>query len=421
MVAQTSTQSTSTAAAPAGAILVTGGAGFIGSHTAESLLSQGHAVVVVDEMNDYYDLRQKQANLDILAQTAARSGAFYRFFRGSCEDASFMARVFDESPVRIDRVCHLAARAGVRPSIQDPHLYVQANITATLTLLELARQHKIANFVYASSSSVYGQNAKVPFAESDRTDSPACELLASTYSHLYGIPVTGLRFFTVYGPRGRPDMAPFMFVDRISRGIPINQFGDGTSCRDYTYISDIVAGIEAALARPSPTPAVFNLGNSATVSLSEFIAVIEESVGREAVIRRLPDQPGDVPRTFADLTLSSAVLGYKPTTDIRTGMRQFVQWYAAYRAAECKAAAAAAVDAADSSASSVSGDSDSGISDRDLLDRDLEASDAASDKLDVNGSVVDRPVQHARSPSPSDTSSVPDSNISSSSSAMVSA
>nr|KAJ3422900.1 hypothetical protein HK105_005776 [Polyrhizophydium stewartii] len=216
-------------------------------------------------------------------------------------------------------------------------MYIQANVTATVTLLELAREFGVDNFVYASSSSVYGQNAKVPFAESDRTDAPvspyaatkkSCELMAATYNHLYGLPTIGLRFFTVYGPRGRPDMAPFMFVDRIASGKPINKFGDGSSCRDYTFIDDIVAGVLAALDSPRPKAAVFNLGNSATVSLNEFIAAIEEIVGRRAIINQMPDQPGDVPRTFADLTLASKELGYRPTTSIRDGMRKFFAWYA---------------------------------------------------------------------------------------------
>ncbi|KAJ1343081.1 hypothetical protein BSLG_002107 [Batrachochytrium salamandrivorans] len=307
--------------------LVTGGAGFIGSHTAEALLRRGDSVLVVDEMNDYYSLRQKQHNLDKLAAAASHCNSVFKFYQGSCEDEAFMAIIFETE--HIDRVCHLAARAGVRPSIK-------ANVTATVTLLELARLHSITNFVYASSSSVYGSSTKVPFAESDATDCPvspyaatkkSCELMAATYNHLYALPTIGLRFFTVYGPRGRPDMAPFLFVDHISRGLPINKFGNGTSCRDYTYISDIVSGILASLDSPRKDAAIFNLGNSTTVSLEEFISVIESTVGEKAIINQLPEQPGDVPRTFADLTLSSRELGYKPTTDIRTGMRLFVDWY----------------------------------------------------------------------------------------------
>ncbi|XJO74039.1 hypothetical protein BDV3_004918 [Batrachochytrium dendrobatidis] len=312
--------------------LVTGGAGFIGSHTAEALLLRGDSVIVVDEINDYYSINQKQHNLDALCAAALRSKSAFKFYQGSCQDESFMANIFEAE--HIDIVCHLAARAGVRPSIR-------ANVTATVNLLELSRQHNISNFVYASSSSVYGKNTKVPFAETDRTDYPVspyaatkktCELMATTYNHMYGLPTTGLRFFTVYGPRGRPDMAPFLFVDKISRGIPIDKFGDGTSCRDYTFITDIVSGILAALDRPSQKAAIYNLGNSATVSLNDFIHVIEETVGKKAVIHSLPDQLGDVFRTYADLTLSERELGYQPTTDIRAGMRLFVDWYqTAYR------------------------------------------------------------------------------------------
>ncbi|RKO88675.1 hypothetical protein BDK51DRAFT_24884 [Blyttiomyces helicus] len=316
-------------------VLVTGGAGFIGSHTAEALLTRGNSVVVVDEMNDYYNVRQKEENLLILCATAEKHGSRFKFYRADCSDARQMETIF--AAERPDIICHLAARAGVRPSIADPFLYVQANVTGTVTMLEMAHRFKVKNFVYASSSSVYGSNTKVPFAESDPTEKPvspyaatkkACELMAQTYHHLYGIPCTGLRFFTVYGPRGRPDMAPLMFVDKISRGVPINRFGDGSSSRDYTYIADIVSGILASIDNPHPCE-VFNLGNSGVVRLSHFISVVEAAVGKKAVINVLPDQPGDVPTTFADLTKSARQLGYRPTTSIEAGIRKLVEWYAA--------------------------------------------------------------------------------------------
>ncbi|KAJ3205795.1 hypothetical protein HDU67_008632 [Dinochytrium kinnereticum] len=314
-------------------VLVTGGAGFIGSHTAEFLLRRGDHVVVVDEMNDYYDLDQKRENLRILARTAASSGSIFRFYKADISVREDMELIFDAE--RPDAICHLAARAGVRPSINDPYIYVQTNILGTTTLLDLSQKYNVSNFVYASSSSVYGGNTKVPFAESDATEAPispyaatkkACELMASTYSHLYKLNVTGLRFFTVYGPRGRPDMAPFMFVKKIASGITIDQFGDGTSSRDYTYIDDIVAGVVASIDNPHRC-AVFNLGNSATVTLKRFINVVETAVGRSAVINMKPDQPGDVKTTFADLTLSEKELGYKPTVSIEEGISRLVQWF----------------------------------------------------------------------------------------------
>ncbi|KAJ3193098.1 hypothetical protein HK101_005420 [Irineochytrium annulatum] len=315
-------------------ILVTGGAGFIGSHTAEQLLARGDNVVVVDEMNDYYDLSQKEENLRILSRQALRSKCTFRFYKADVSDRAAMGRIFEEE--HFDVVIHLAARAGVRPSIADPFLYVQSNVMGTTTLLDLSHKHAIKNFIYASSSSVYGGNTKVPFAESDPTEHPispyaatkkACELMASTFAHLYGLNVTGLRFFTVYGPRGRPDMAPFMFMRRVSLGIPIDRFGDGTSSRDYTFIDDIVSGVLAAVDRPHKC-AVFNLGNSNTVTLGRFIRVVEESVGRRAVINVKPDQPGDVKTTFADLTLSEAELGYQPRVSIEEGMRRLAEWFA---------------------------------------------------------------------------------------------
>ncbi|KAJ3301441.1 hypothetical protein HDU76_005751, partial [Blyttiomyces sp. JEL0837] len=223
----------------------------------------------------------------------------------------------------------------------DPFIYLHSNITGTTTLLELTRHHQIPSFIYASSSSVYGGNSKVPFSESDPTNNPispyaatkkSCELIASTYSHLYKMNTTGLRFFTVYGPRGRPDMAPYMFVDKISKGIKINQFGDGSSSRDYTYIDDIVDGVIASIdhsytAKGQGLCEVFNLGNSKTVTLKRFITVIEDAVGRMAEVNLLPDQPGDVKTTYADLTKSETVLGYRPKVSIEEGIRRLVEWF----------------------------------------------------------------------------------------------
>ncbi|KAJ3080982.1 hypothetical protein HK102_002663 [Quaeritorhiza haematococci] len=316
-------------------VLVTGGAGFIGSHTAEALLRRGDEVVVVDEMNDYYDVRQKEKNVLIVQATALAHGSSFRFYQADCTDRQAMEAIFEaEHP---DVVCHLAARAGVRPSIKDPYLYIQANVTGTVTMLDMSCKYNVKHFVYASSSSVYGSNTKVPFSESDMTEnvcSPyaatkkATELMARTYHHLYKIPTSGLRFFTVYGPRGRPDMAPLMFVDKISRGVPINQFGDGSSSRDYTYIDDIVKGIVATIDTLPPSGCeVYNLGNSQTVTLKNFIATIERTVGRRAIINMMPDQPGDVKRTFADLTKSEGVLGYRPEHSIEQGIAKLVEWY----------------------------------------------------------------------------------------------
>ncbi|KAJ3106142.1 hypothetical protein HDU97_006959 [Phlyctochytrium planicorne] len=314
-------------------VLVTGGAGFIGSHTAEFLLKRGDQVVVVDEMNDYYDLEQKRENLRILQRTAIQHGSVFRFYKADISIKEDMDLIFEAE--RPNAICHLAARAGVRPSIADPYIYVQSNILGTTTLLDLSHKYGVSNFVYASSSSVYGGNTKVPFAESDATEAPispyaatkkACELMASTFSHLYKLNVTGLRFFTVYGPRGRPDMAPFMFVKKVASGVHIDQFGDGTSSRDYTYIDDIVAGVIASIDRPHKC-AVFNLGNSATVTLTRFINVIENAVGRRAIIQLKPDQPGDVKTTFADLTLSEKELGYKPQVSIEEGISRVVEWF----------------------------------------------------------------------------------------------
>lgn len=313
--------------------LVTGGAGFIGSHAAEALLKRGDSVVVVDEINDYYNVNQKLSNLSLLQKVALESKGSFRFVQADVADMNVMKQLFEEES--FDRICHLAARAGVRPSIKDPFVYLHSNITATTVLLELSVRYNISNFVYASSSSVYGGNKKVPFSESDSTDNPispyaatkkTCELLASTYSHLYKLNTTGLRFFTVYGPRGRPDMAPFLFVQKVSQGTPIDQFGDGTSSRDYTYISDIIQGVLASLDNPHQCT-VYNLGNSSTVTLKEFISIVEKTVGVNAIVNQKPEVPGDVKMTCADLERSRREIGYSPKVGIEEGMRLFVEWY----------------------------------------------------------------------------------------------
>ncbi|TPX31962.1 hypothetical protein SeMB42_g07673 [Synchytrium endobioticum] len=320
-------------------VLVTGVAGFIGFHLARALLllppSEVCLVIGIDELNDYYDIRLKASNLKELHHFGADRFVFHRF---DISDGDRVREIFEQcgrSGHPISHVAHLAARAGVRPSIQSPELYVQSNINGTISVLEASRRYNVTNFVYASSSSVYGDSKKVPFSESDRTDRPvspyaatkkACELLASTYSHLYGLPTTGLRFFTVYGPRGRPDMAPFMFVDRVANGIPIHKFGDGTSSRDYTYIDDITSGILSAINLPRQNE-IYNLGNEKTVTLNEFISVVENLVGRAAIINQCPDQPGDVGITYADLSKSEKDLGYRPTHTFAQGMEKFVKWY----------------------------------------------------------------------------------------------
>ncbi len=316
-------------------VLVTGGAGFIGSHTAEALLRRGNTVVVVDDFNDYYAVSQKEANIAHLRRNVPGGKDRLCVVRGDICDSDKMRALFVEHGV--SRVVHLAARAGVRPSLEDPLLYVRTNMTGTTTLLELARQHGVKHFVYASSSSVYGGSTKDIFSELDQVDAPvspyaaskkACELMASTYNHLYGLPVAGLRFFTVYGPRGRPDMAPFMFLDRAHRSAVINQFGDGTSERDYTYVADIVSGVVRALDRPSVDgPQVYNLGNGRPITLKRFIGLVGKTTGKPLNINLMPNQPGDVRRTCADITKAAVQLGYAPRTSFEQGLAQTYEWY----------------------------------------------------------------------------------------------
>lgn len=310
-------------------ILVTGGAGFIGSRTVGRLLHDDLGqVTVLDSLNDYYNPAIKRENLRAL-------GARVNFRQGDITDPLFVNEVFDAG--RFDAVIHLAARAGVRPSIEQPELYIDTNIKGTFHLLEAARRTGVGHFVSASSSSVYGVNKKVPFAETDpilQTISPyamtkmAGEQMCSNYSHLYRIKTVSLRFFTVYGPGQRPDLAISKFTRLIEDGQPIDKFGDGTTRRDYTYIDDIVDGIIGALNyRTGPICDIFNLGGSQNVSLNDLIITIEEALGKKAAINELPEQPGDVPITSADVSKANALIGFKPTTSIAQGVPKYVEWF----------------------------------------------------------------------------------------------
>lgn len=308
-------------------VLVTGGAGFIGSHLVERLLEAGHEVDVLDEFNDYYDPRIKRANLQAVQDRI-------RIHEADIRDSSAVDRIV--SGGSFGSIVHLAARAGVRPSIKEPRLYIDANIIGTYNLLEAARQAGIPRFISASSSSVYGVLKTVPFREDmalTETISPyaatklAAEQLCSNYSHLYGMRTVNLRFFTVYGPRQRPDLAIHKFTRFIHEGKPIDQFGDGSTRRDYTYVDDILQGVMACLTYEGQLCDVFNLGESQTTTLTELIHAIEETLGKKAVIHQMPDQPGDVPLTYADISKARTLLNYNPTTRIKEGIPKFVDWY----------------------------------------------------------------------------------------------
>ncbi len=321
-------------------ILVTGVAGFIGYHVAEELLAQGEQVVGVDSLNGYYDVKLKEARL---ARLQGRNG--FSFHRFDLADRRAAEDFFAGQP-GLTGVIHLAAQAGVRHSLIDPYSYIDANVTGHLVILEACRHAKnIRHLVYASSSSVYGGNEKMPFSIDDRVDQPvsiyaatklADELMTTTYSHLFGIPATGLRFFTVYGPWGRPDMSAFLFTSAILAGKPIQVFNGGEMVRDFTYIDDIVTGILAALERPPvATPKerphrVYNLGNHRAVGLMDFIATIEKACGKKAKVDVQPMQPGDVKETLSDITATTRDLGYRPTTEIEAGVPKFVAWYRQY-------------------------------------------------------------------------------------------
>ncbi len=308
--------------------LVTGGAGFIGSHVCERLLRDGHRVWAFDDLNDFYDPQIKRQNLREI-QSLAKP---FEFIPGDITDAAALAELF--SSVKFDQVIHLAARAGVRPSLEQPALYQRVNVEGTVNLLEAARKTGVKKITLASSSSVYGVNAKVPFSESDPIFSAispyaasklACEALGHVYHHIYKMDVAMLRFFTVYGPRQRPDLAIHKFTKLIDAGKPIPVFGDGRTARDHTHISDIVEGVIACTQQEFGYE-IFNLGESETVELSRLIALIEAALGKKAVIDRQPMQPGDVPVTFADISKARARLGYQPKVKIEQGIKLFAEW-----------------------------------------------------------------------------------------------
>jgi len=309
-------------------LLLTGGAGFIGSHFSRKLLDEGHEVDCLDNFNTYYDPALKRENVQPFLDHPR-----YRLIEGDIVDWPAVERLFAERSY--DSVVHLAARAGVRPSIREPLLYEQVNVLGTMHILEAARQHGVGRIVSASSSSVYGSNSKVPFSESDPVDHPispyaatkkAGELMAFTWHHLYGLSISCMRFFTVYGPRQRPDMAIHKFARLICSGQPVPVFGDGRSRRDYTYIDDIIEGLYAALLRCEGYH-IYNLGESNTIELLELIHLLEEGLGRKAVLEFHPDQPGDVPITYADISLARRELDYRPSTPIERGIGLFAEWY----------------------------------------------------------------------------------------------
>ncbi len=309
--------------------IVTGGAGFIGSNLVDRLLADGGEVVVVDSFDPFYPRAEKEANL-----AAALASPRCRLEELDIRNAEAAARLVES--VRPDAIVHLAACAGVRPSIADPRRYADVNVLGTIAWLEAAtRIAPLPRFVYASSSSVYGDRDDPPFRESDPVDRPvspyaatkhSSELMAHTYHHLKGLPVTGLRFFTAYGPRNRPDLAIARFTRLIDRGEPVPMFGDGSTRRDYTYIDDIVDGVVRAVGR-CESASIYNLGRSDPIPLAEMIATIADALGRPAEIRRMPEQPGDVRQTFADITLAGRELGYEPRVPFREGIRRYVDWY----------------------------------------------------------------------------------------------
>jgi len=317
-------------------ILITGAAGFIGFHVTKALLDRGDRVVGIDNLNDYYDVRLKEARLALLS---AYPGFLFAKLDVADRDGVF-ALVERHKDLR--SVIHLAAQAGVRYSLENPYAYIDSNVMGTLVVLEAARRiDGLTAITYASSSSVYGANQKQPFSVEDRVDDPvslyaatkrSCELLARAYSHLYGLPATGLRFFTVYGPWGRPDMAAYLFTRAILGGQPIRVFNEGRMARDFTYIDDIVAGTLAAHDRPPADGAhqIYNLGNHHPEQLLDFIAVLERLLGRTATKEYLPLQPGDVPESFADIEASRRDLGFDPRTTIEVGLARFVEWYRQY-------------------------------------------------------------------------------------------
>ncbi|HVY62251.1 MAG TPA: GDP-mannose 4,6-dehydratase [Planctomycetota bacterium] len=316
-------------------VLITGGAGFIGSHLAEKLLDEGgFEVVVLDSFDEFYDPAVKRRNAQRACEKAAK-GAPYMLIEGDIRDEKLVGQLFSEN--RFDQVVHIAARAGVRPSIEAPLLYESVNVHGTLVLLEAMRRTGVKDMVFASSSSVYGEAEKVPFSETDPVDRPispyaatkrACEIALATWHRLYKIEAAILRFFTVYGPRQRPDLAIAKFTRLIDEGKPIPVFGDGSARRDFTYVEDILQGIRSAMDRCRGYD-IFNLGESATTTVAELIRMIEDSLGKKAQIDRRPAQPGDVPVTYADISKAKAHLDYRPQTPIAEGVRRYVEWYRA--------------------------------------------------------------------------------------------
>ena len=329
--------------------LVTGAAGFIGNFVAEKLCNQGHVVVGLDNLNDYYDPALKHARLARIEHLTN-----FRFIKMDISDREGIAKLFQQE--KFDRVIHLAAQAGVRYSLENPFAYVDSNLVGMMTILEGCRHNNVEHLVYASSSSVYGMNTKMPFSTEDGVDHPVSlyaatkksnELMAHSYSHLYDIPTTGLRFFTVYGPWGRPDMAPFLFTDAILNDREIKVFNHGKMKRDFTYIDDIVEGViriqdvvperNESIEHNSPAAGkapyrVYNIGNNEPIELMTFIKSIESAAGKAAKKNYLPMQPGDVPATFADIDKLEEIVGFKPNTNIEEGMRCFVDWYKEYSA-----------------------------------------------------------------------------------------
>lgn len=309
-------------------IFITGGAGFIGSHLCERLLKDGEEIIAVDDFNNFYDPERKKKNIkDFLANKK------FKLYKEDIRNKEEIKKIFKNN--KIDAIIHLAARAGVRPSIINPLLYMDVNINGTLVMLELAKEFSIKKFIFASSSSVYGGNEKIPFSEGDNVNNPlspyavtklAGEQLCALYSRLYGMNIICLRFFTVYGPRGRPDMAPYKFTSLILQGKEIEVYGDGSSKRDYTFISDIVEGIAVAIKKDFKFE-VINLGDSNPVELKYLISLIEKNIGKKAKIKFMPEQKGDVPMTYADVSKAKRLLGFNPKIKIEEGINKLVMWY----------------------------------------------------------------------------------------------
>ncbi|MER8460801.1 NAD-dependent epimerase [Mesorhizobium sp. M0915] len=335
-------------------ILVTGAAGFIGYHVSRRLLERGDEVVGIDSVNSYYDPEIKEARLRLLEEANRRTNSGFQFIRGNLADKNVVDACF--AAHAFDRVIHLAAQAGVRYSLENPHAYVESNIIAYTNILEACRASRVAHLTYASTSSVYGANTNMPFSEHRPADHPvqfyaatkrANELMAHSYSHLFGLPTTGLRFFTVYGPWGRPDMALFLFTKSILAGEPIKLFNNGNHTRDFTYVEDIAEGVIRASDQPAapnpdwnsadPDPAtsyapwrIFNIGNNNPVKLTAYVEALEEALGKRAAIELLPLQPGDVPDTYADVSGLVHAVDYKPDTPVTVGVKKFVDWYLEY-------------------------------------------------------------------------------------------